>query len=118
MLPILAARTYALQKHSPGKKPFAPLAQLAEQLTLNHQNLEVNPLTLQKTLRIHSAEPILVPNVGVKLAPAAKQTEVSPLDKGAALAETTRGVLLTATKLFWLAWRVLNGGSSPQVRSS
>ena len=37
MLPILAARTYALQQHSPGKKPFAPLAQLAEQLTLNQR---------------------------------------------------------------------------------
>jgi hypothetical protein len=37
MLPILGARTYALQQHLPGKKAFAPLAQLAEQLTLNQR---------------------------------------------------------------------------------
>jgi hypothetical protein len=37
LLPILGARTYALQQHLPGKKAFAPLAQLAEQLTLNQR---------------------------------------------------------------------------------
>ena len=55
MLPILAARTYALQKHSPGKKPFAPLAQLAEQLTLNHSWLGAKTVALPKTLRIQRA---------------------------------------------------------------
>jgi hypothetical protein len=36
-LPILTARTYTLQQHLPGKNAFAPLAQLAEQLTLNQR---------------------------------------------------------------------------------
>ena len=36
-LPILAARLYTLQQHLPGKKAIAPLAQLAEQLTLNQR---------------------------------------------------------------------------------
>src|SRR5436309_8023219 len=30
------ARKYAFVQHSPGKQLFAPLAQLAEQVTLNH----------------------------------------------------------------------------------
>ena len=36
LLPILAARKYTFVQHLPGKKLFAPLAQLAEQVTLNH----------------------------------------------------------------------------------
>ena len=36
LLRILAARKYTLVQHLPGQKPFAPLAQLAEQVTLNH----------------------------------------------------------------------------------
>jgi hypothetical protein len=36
LLPILEARKYTLIQHSPGKQQFAPLAQLAEQVTLNH----------------------------------------------------------------------------------
>jgi hypothetical protein len=36
-LPILAARTYTLRQHLPGEKAIAPLAQLAEQLTLNQR---------------------------------------------------------------------------------
>jgi hypothetical protein len=34
------------------EKAFEPLAQLADQLTLNHRNLEANRPTLLKTLRI------------------------------------------------------------------
>ena len=36
LLPILAERKYTLVQHLPGKQLFAPLAQLAEQVTLNH----------------------------------------------------------------------------------
>jgi hypothetical protein len=40
MLPICYqfwyARKYPFVQHLPGKQPFAPLAQLAEQVTLNH----------------------------------------------------------------------------------
>jgi hypothetical protein len=36
LLPILEARKYTFVRHLPGKQQFAPLAQLAEQVTLNH----------------------------------------------------------------------------------
>src|SRR5947207_15622916 len=36
LLPILRARKYTFVHHTPGKQLFAPLAQLAEQVTLSH----------------------------------------------------------------------------------
>ena len=36
LLPILEARKYTFVQHLPGKQLLAPLAQLAEQVTLNH----------------------------------------------------------------------------------
>ena len=36
LLPIWAERKYTLVQHLPGEKQVAPLAQLAEQVTLNH----------------------------------------------------------------------------------
>ena len=36
LLPICQARKYTFAQHLPGKQLIAPLAQLAEQVTLNH----------------------------------------------------------------------------------
>ena len=39
LLRIWQAQKYTFEQHSPGKNAFAPLAQLAEQLTLNSKQL-------------------------------------------------------------------------------
>ena len=81
-LPNWQARIYTFQPHLPGRKLLERLAQLAEQLTLNHRNLEANWPTLPKTLRIQSAELISVANAVLKqLRPDRKRAPVavSPL---------------------------------------
>ena len=52
LLRIWQAQKYTFGQHSPGKNAFAPLAQLAEQLTLNHACSEVRLPPLPNTLRI------------------------------------------------------------------
>jgi hypothetical protein len=54
MLRIWQAQKCTFGQHSPGKNAFAPLAQLAEQLTLNHADVDVSATMLPNTLRFGS----------------------------------------------------------------
>jgi hypothetical protein len=54
---------YAFEQHLPSKKLLAPLAQLAEQLTLNHADVEVNATMLPNTLRFGSAASFSSPSL-------------------------------------------------------
>jgi hypothetical protein len=63
MLRILQAQKYTFEQHLPGKNAFAPLAQLAEQLTLNQRVAGSIPARCTFPSSCRKQQPLSVPNV-------------------------------------------------------